>query len=405
MRNAAPVQKTPQFGDRHANNPNRDGREYYREWYRRTVEDGRCVVCGELRGEGGTKTFCRAHAERTKERTKERQQRYVAAGLCAQCGEPRGEDGTDRLCRTHAERINERTKERQQRRVEDGGCRVCGEPRGANGTKTFCQAHAKRVNERYRSRLEQGFCPQHKSKTSRLDKCPSCLYERSELSLSNFSFEGLLPRPDSGDRLRTCVWCEGCGRCYHKGSSHSHPQLPADLKLRDEHVGKEGSGMWLLFSQASVQEVPTEYESCSMPGGKCVGVVNRRTALGYLADHRRGEKVPSICSMHSKNRDAYMQINEARIRHQLETTAQPQNGDASVDDRSRGGRPEAFTDAQAFEAINVLAPNVNVSNLARALGCARGTVRNWFTSKGYDSLKALLETGGHRNGLKDGGKN
>lgn len=57
---------------------------------------------------------------------------------------------------------------------------------------------------------------------------------------------------------------------------------------------------------------------------------------------------------------------------------------------SRAGRPRAFTDEQAFRAIDKLGSRANVSSLARALKCSRPPIIDWVRDQGYLTLPELL---------------
>lgn len=148
-----------------------------------------------------------------------------------------------------------------------------------------------------------------------LDDCPVCLYEEKTITARDFTFVGLIPPPASGDNLGVCVGCRKCRRSYCKTQSYYHPLLPPDLKLRDEHVGEEGCGLWLRFGQSDRKgPVQIEYESCSLPEDTCKKPVSMKLALNYLRQDRVGHPTPKVCKTHADDFARLTAAVEARVR-------------------------------------------------------------------------------------------
>lgn len=287
---------------------------------KRKLEAGRCLACGELRGEDGTKEHCRRHADKENARKRERCERLRDAGLCVVCSEPRAEDGTKFYCRRCADKYTGSNSARYQRLRDAGLCVVCGEPRGEGGTETLCRCHANSIaandRELYQRLIQEGLCPAHREPLRLLKHCPACLY-KAGAPISSFSFVGLLPSPASGDRLETCAGCENCGRAYHKGHLYCLPHVPSDLKLRDEHVGEEGAGLWLRFTREDeLGRVPIEYEACSMPDEICTELAPKKRALDFLRRYRTGARLSGACKEHLQDHE----------RHRLAAVARALNG-------------------------------------------------------------------------------
>lgn len=318
-------------------------REYQQSWRARRTDAGNCVKCSEPRGDNGTDTLCQRHAEEHRSSQREKRQCLIKEGRCADCGEPRGADGSRTKCSRHAKADKARSRAWYQRQRAADMCVVCGEPRGADGTLTMCKEHAADLANRDKARRQRraaaGVCPDHKTEMDVLEKCPSCLFEESGNGARHLTFEGLLPRPKSGDRLEKCVGCERCGRRHHAGSSYYLPHHPRSVKSTRIHVGKKGRGLWLNFADVNEKRrILVEYEGCSTPDQPCTGRVSRMTALTYLWKHRKGEKIGGACYDHSRNND-YL-IEAALLRQQQVIPAQVQNGDGQknggAEKRGRG---------------------------------------------------------------------
>jgi hypothetical protein len=310
---------------------------YARERRERLIQERLCVRCAGPRGEGGTKDLCRACAKLTARGVTVWRDHRRDAGLCEECGEPRGKEGTGTRCRSCADKQKVRARDRRKHRREAGLCAYCGEPRGDDSAGDRCplcvDKHAGRRRERHQHLVEEGLCPKHLRPMRMLERCPACLYGAGA-QISGFSFIGLLPPPTSGDRLEACVRCESCSRFYHE-DFYSRPRLSADLKLRDEHVGADGAGLWLLFScEDEHGRVPIEYEACSMPDDKCVGLARREHAFDSLRRHRTGERLSGACKAHFQDRERLREVVAARLRQSASG-----NGDGQKKERAQKRNP------------------------------------------------------------------
>lgn|SRR6185369_11211191 len=112
---------------------------------RQRVILGLCLRCGKPRGEDGTRTLCRNHANKTIASAKRARIRNRAANLCDRCRKPRGNgNGRSRfVCiacspvrtaqsksmgrRWHEYGITDAEYE-QLRVAQGGGCAICGKP-------------------------------------------------------------------------------------------------------------------------------------------------------------------------------------------------------------------------------------------------------------------------------------
>lgn len=307
------------------------------------------------------------------------------------------------MCRPCADKVNANIKATLALRVAAGNCEFCNEPRGDDGTARFCRRHADELKVYERTRRERVFdagrCPGHGA-LYKLELCPACLYEEERISVYGFTFAGLVPPPLSGDKLESCVGCERCRRIYHKGGGYSHPRFPPDIKLRSQQFGGDGNRVWFR-PDAAGEHVEVEFEACSLPGDECTDVLTRKAALLFLRDIRTGRRKTGACQLHVHDRARLTAAAIARAQKPTTVTDVTDNVQEKGDvGRKDAGRPQAFTDAEAWAAIEAL-PSVDVSKLSRALGCTRGAVRNWYERKGYASLPELLALerykGGGRN--------
>lgn len=351
------------------------------EKYNALKEARLCVKCGGPRSANGTKVLCPGCAGRNNARTVELRRRRIAEGLC-RCG------GLLENGKLSCSRCLDRLRERYQHRIAEGLCR-CGEPRGEDGTRTMCaQCAAKALESRGKTRqrrIESGDCPLHGVTMSVLECCPACLYERPGGQISDLTFEGLLPPPSSGDKLESCVGCKRCDRRFHKGSSYASARIPHDLKLRDEHVGKDGNGIWLLFSQGDGEGVPVKYERCSTPEKECVGKgkISRRAAMNYLALHRRGEEILGACHKHAHGSRFLVGIAEARLLQQNATTSIGQ-GEARIETR---GRKPKITEEKIRAAYKKLGDYAPQEKLAEQLGVDARALRDWQKARSLTYLQ------------------
>ncbi len=142
--------------------------EYYREWTTLMRTLGRCLACGQLRGEDGTSRWCgrhRAHYNNWRRayakshrgllnaQEKRAYDKAKAAGLCTKrCGRKalpgrvlcqECKDGhrkrVDEYNEANCVSIAKRTKTRRQRKYEAGICRDCQKPRLPDNQR--CQEH------------------------------------------------------------------------------------------------------------------------------------------------------------------------------------------------------------------------------------------------------------------------
>jgi hypothetical protein len=282
--------------------------------YQRRKAHQLCVRCGDPLGPGDTTVLHRACADKQIEY----QQAVVAAGNCASCHRPRGNDGTARHCRPCATNANATSSKTHARRRDEGKCKNCGKPRGEDGTADRCRRCADKnqeTNRRWHDDLfDEGRCYRH-GDMNLLDDCPACLYEAKTITARDFTFVGLTRPPASGDKLGVCVGCRKCRRSYCKTQSYYHPILPRDLKLRDEHVGEEGCGLWLRFGQSDGKgPVQIEYESCSLPEDTCKKPVSMKLALNYLRQDRVGHSTPKVCKTHADDFARRTAATVARVR-------------------------------------------------------------------------------------------
>lgn len=325
--------------------------------------------------------------------------RRRSKGACEDCGGARGKSCTGNKCRACADNFNARASEWRRRRIGEGKCAKCGQARDREGT--LCSAcEAKDVERRAvyrRRRIDGGFCPDHGGEMPVLERCPACRYERSGGQALGLTFEGLLPHPASGDGLESCVGCKNCDRVYHAGSSYSAPRRSAGMKLPDEHVGEEGNGLWLRFSLEDEQGVPVEYEGCSTPDAPCTGAgwVARASALDYLRAHRRGEKVSGLCYNHARHPRALTEIFAARLRHQLGSAAQTQNGSglAGAGSKKRGREVVIIEEKvrAAFKSLGQYAPQ---EKLAEEIGVDPRSLRDWHRKQGLNYRQCQQRFGG-----------
>jgi hypothetical protein len=368
---------------------------------KRKLDAGLCLTCGEPRGEGGTREHCRRHADEQNVRKRERSERLINSGLCRICGEPRGEDGTKNYCRRHADKYSGRHSARYQRLRDEGLCVWCGEPRGEDGTETLCRPHADAIaandRELYQRLIQEGLCPVHRESLRLLGRCPACRYEADAgASLSEFSFAGLLPPPDSEDRLETCAGCENCGRAYHRGHLYYLPHIPPDLKLRDEHVGEDGAGLWLRFSHEDEHgRVPIDYEACSLPDETCTERAPKKRALDFLRRYRTGARLSGACKAHLQDHERRRQATVARVRN----GSTPQGG-ASV--KRSVGRPPKSEELKLREARKLLGRIREMILRLKAEGIERESVTGGLVAErlniggeaGGDLMMKQLKRGG-----------
>lgn len=353
-----------------------------------------CVRCGDPLGPGDTTVLHRACADKQIEY----QRAVVAAENCASCHRPRGKGGTKRLCHPCQTKANATSSKSRVRRRDEGKCKNCGKLRDEGGTADRCKrcaAKNRETNRRWHDQLfDEGRCYRH-GDMKLLDDCPACLYKAKKITASGFTFVGLIPPPASGDKLGVCVGCKKCRRSYCKDNLYYHPLLPRDLKLRDEHVGEEGSGLWLRFGQSDGKgPVQIEYESCSLPEDTCKKLASMKLALNYLRQDRVGHTTPKVCKTHA---DDFARLTAAAVARAHGNSNGQKDGDA---ERPRIGAPFAFTDADAFKTLGTLdRPSIN--KLATGLGHSRAAVRSWIERKGFTSLDGLLESDWYKQG---GGK-
>jgi hypothetical protein len=203
--------------------------------------------------------------------------------------------------------------------------------------------------------FEDGICYQHREQMSVLELCPACRYETTEMSVTGISFEGLLPPPASGNALETCAGCVRCGRCYHKGSNYYRPKLPTGLKLRDEHLGPDGTGLWLRLSRPNEQGlVLIEHEACSLPDDKCTTWSTRKVALITLREYRNGYQLTGACRAHTHDRQRLAAAVAVRLRPQFGDT---QNGNGQKNggrDKHGPGRTPKAVEVKQAEACQLL---------------------------------------------------
>lgn len=209
----------------------------------------------------------------------------------------------------------------------------------------------KRANDWRAVKLEKGLCPKHGMPLTSLTHCYVCRPGSSLRSLK------------TGDRLKKCFRCVGCGRCFHEGSIYHHisarklcgikpgpqnslfnfderkpgdPQkvlslcgecrkegrgvwryrsfsgwsglcdLHADQARRlsqDEHIGEQGRGITIFWSKADMNEVPAEYNECGckilMPRSTAINYRNVPPITGRCIDH---QPTPP----HKKDEDKYI---------------------------------------------------------------------------------------------------
>jgi hypothetical protein len=306
-----------------------------RRWRQRQKVSGNCTSCGKPRGEDGSKLTCSSCVKRLHER----RQRWIKAGHCENCGKPRGTGGTDTLCHDCADKYKARYRER----VDEGLCVLCRGPRGADGTKNLCRHCADEQSAEARTRrvqrIKQGVCPKHKTEMDTLEHCPVCLFEAPDGQLSDLSFDGLIPRPESGDDLAACVLCDGCGRIHHEGSSYYKVPLPKDAKLKDLHLGEGGKGVWLRPSDVDGDgRILVEYEVCSTPEKKCTDRLSKNTVFQYIQRNRAGKKKLGICFSHARRPGALTEIFDARARLHSGAPSQAQNGNRQENVGSNKGQ-------------------------------------------------------------------
>jgi hypothetical protein len=261
------------------------------------------------------------------------------------CGEPRGDKGTTIRCSVHAAAARAKRAEERARRVADERCQYCDAPRAGGGTGKACENCAERskanTQEWVARKIEQGRCPAHKGELLTLSRCFVCLYEQTDATASRLTFDGLLPAPSSGDKLDRCVRCDSCSRVYHEGSSYYIPQLPAGLKLKDEHVGDPHKGLLVRFTDVNEEGVLVEYKGCSTPERKCTKRVTWEQALLYLQWHRKKKRVPRMCFWHARHSYDLMEAVESRVLQQNNASTQAQNGggpENGAAKNSSGGR-------------------------------------------------------------------
>jgi hypothetical protein len=112
------------------------------------------------------------------------------------------------------------------------------------------------------------------------------------------------------------------GRCI------DHQLASPHKKVVDKHIGKEGRGLWLRFTQEDVQgQVLIEYEVCG-----CSRYAPRQTALAYLhAFEVQGLRVRGMCAEHVKDPFALL---EKRIAEAMNGNGQKNGGAVK---KQRGG--------------------------------------------------------------------
>jgi hypothetical protein len=182
-----------------------------------------------------------------------------------------------------------------------------------------------------------------------------CHYETTDVPASSISFKAFLLPPDSSDKdakLDTCVGCEHCNRLYHKGeTSYPLPRIPPDLKLRDEHIGEEGRGVWLrLAHEDEPGQVEIEFEKCSLPYEKCTKLVPKRKALIYLRRYRAGEQMSMTCKEHFNDRSHLTKAHEARLRQQFDKSAQAHNDDGQKNEDTERRNEKLQAERAEFES-------------------------------------------------------
>jgi hypothetical protein len=373
------------------------------------LKDARkCVTCSKPLGDDESGIQCRDHSEKARARTLKAHHHRKDARACVSCGKPLGDDEPGLFCRFHKVRRNKRAVERSHRLKESGQCVVCGKPRGETGTGMYCEYHAVKSrsnSDKQRAQKKaQGFCRTHNRDTLNLPICPVCRYEQTDRTVREINFRGLLPAPVSGDELDRCVRCDSCRRVYHVGSSYSFPNLPWNMKLKDEHIGDDPATEIILRYATGENDhgVLAEFKGCSTPERKCIHRLSKIAARLYLRYHRRGEtqKLPRACRSHVKDRDVLEAIIMARLLQENAAAAQPHNGNGQKDHsttKGKAGRPPKLTDHLVYAAIDRLGSRVSVAALARTLGCSRPAINGWVRGQRHPNLDALLEA--HRAAL------
>jgi hypothetical protein len=87
---------------------------------------------------------------------------------------------------------------------------------------------------------------------------------------------------------------------------------------------------------------------------------------------------------------------EAKLKRLFDSTADAEAEPAARAQEdgngSKGGRPPKLADAEAYRAIDALGSRTSRSQLAKTLGCTRGTINNWVERKGFNSLEELVQS-------------
>lgn len=302
------------------------------------LKDARqCVQCSKPLDDDEPGALCSVHAEQARARALKRYNSRREAGQCRVCRRPLGEGDTGSFCQKHANENNKRAAERRQRRRDTRQCARCGKSLGEDEAGTLCRVHKVKhlasLKKRRAVKKAQGFCRQHNCQGLILSICPVCRYEQTAgMTARRISFEGLLPPPAAGDELDECVMCKKCGRFYHAGSSYRFPELPSDMKLRDEIVGDDPATEIILrfATGANERKVLAEFKGCSKPEEKCIRPLSKITARV-----QRGEELPWTCKSDAKNRSILATIIKARQKNAEPAQAQNDNGQVSS-----GGKKE-----------------------------------------------------------------
>jgi hypothetical protein len=132
-------------------------------------------------------------------------------------------------------------------------------------------------------------------------------------------------------------------------------------------VGEEGAGLWLLFSQENEEGTPVKYERCSTPDKECAGKISNNVARDYLSLSRRGKTLLGTCHRHAVSPRFLLAAAEAQFRHEIDATAQPQNGNSAKHDKP-GPKPKPADDfiADVYAVIDELLALEGVAPVADA---------------------------------------
>jgi hypothetical protein len=182
------------------------------------------------------------------------------------------------------------------------------------------------------------------------------------------------------------------------------------MKLLDIHLGAEGDGLWLRYTDENEEGIPLEYEGCSLPDDPCTRRISQKEAAVYLSMGRTADKASSVCGNHWHARARLKKVERARLLKELSAQPQNDNGQKSPEEKVRERRAAVVKDLLDKITNEVLRrkgtgeaiENVKADEVARELSIGGTTGGNVMMQKlkynGYSTTWLVL-----RRAIWDGG--